>query len=482
MRICKGGGPKLAAMIPNVLANRYASPQMQAIWSPEGKIKAERQLWIAVLKAQQALGVAIKPGAIEAYEAQIDNIDLADIAQREAITKHDVKARIESYNAAAGFEEIHKGMTSRDLTENVEQLQVKQSLELIRVRLIAGLAVLADQVSQHAHTVLAARSHNVPAQPTTIGKRLANTGEELLYALGRLDDLIARYPLRGIKGPVGTQADMLTLLGSPEKVAALEVMVAEHLGVATVLTNTGQVYPRSIDFDVVSAMHQLASGPANLARTIRLMAGQELATEGFLPGQVGSSAMPHKMNARSCERINGFHSILSGYVTMATHLTGDQWNEGDVSCSVVRRVVLPDTFFAIDGLMATFLTVLGGLGFFDGMVDAELQRTLPFLATTTMLMQAVQQGAGREQAHEVIKEHAVAAALAMREGEPNHLVQRLGEDDRFPLGAEAIAKILDNPTAFTGQAEAQAQAFVGQVAAITAANPEAATWRPGAIL
>ncbi|WP_336250632.1 adenylosuccinate lyase [Stomatohabitans albus] len=469
-------------MIPNVLANRYASAQMQAIWSPEGKIRAERQLWIAVLKAQQALGVSVKPGAIEAYEAHVDDIDLDDIAAREAITKHDVKARIESYNAAAGFEEIHKGMTSRDLTENVEQLQVKQSLDVIRTRVIAALAVLADQVAQHADTVLAARSHNVPAQPTTVGKRLANTGEEILYALNRLDDLIARYPLRGIKGPVGTQADMLTLLGSPEKVSELEHRVAEHLGVSTVLTNTGQVYPRSIDFDVVAAMHQLASGPANFARTIRLMAGQELATEGFLPGQVGSSAMPHKMNARSCERINGFHSILAGYVTMATHLTGDQWNEGDVSCSVVRRVVLPDTFFAIDGLMATFLTVLGGLGFFDGMIAAELNRTLPFLATTTMLMQAVQQGAGREQAHEVIKTHAVAAALAMREGEPNNLVTRLGQDPAFPLDEAQIEAILANLSAFTGQASAQAQAFVTEVATLTAANPEAAAWRPGAIL
>lgn len=469
-------------MIPNILATRYASQEMRDIWSPEGKIRAERQLWIAVLKAQRALGVSIKEGAIEAYEAHIDEIDLDDIAQREAVTKHDVKARIESFNATVGFEEIHKGMTSRDLTENVEQLQVKQSLDLIRTRLIAGLAMLADQVSQHADTVLAARSHNVPAQPTTIGKRLANAGEELLYALGRIEDLIVRYPLRGIKGPVGTQADMLTLLGTPDRVAQLEAKVAEHLGVAKVLTNTGQVYPRSLDFDVVAAMHQLASGPANLARTIRLMAGQELATEGFLPGQVGSSAMPHKMNARSCERINGFHSILAGYVAMATHLTGDQWNEGDVSCSVVRRVVLPDTFFAIDGLMATFLTVLGGLGFFDGMVSAELTRTLPFLATTTMLMEAVKQGCGREEAHEVIKEHAVAAALEMREGKPNYLIARLAEDYRFPLDEAHLNRILAEPEAFTGQASTQARAFIAQVAEIVKANPEAARWRPGAIL
>ncbi|MCB1038831.1 MAG: adenylosuccinate lyase, partial [Acidimicrobiales bacterium] len=239
-----------------------------------------------------------------------------------------------------------------------EQLQVRDALVLVRGRMVATLARLAERAAEHATTVITGRSHNVPAQATTLGKRFANAGQELLVALRRIDELLERYPLRGIKGPVGTQQDMLDLLGTPERVALLEEAVRRHLGFAGTLHNVGQIYPRSLDLEVVSALVQAAAGPASLATTLRLMAGQELVTEGFKPGQVGSSAMPHKMNARSCERVCGFNAILGGHLTMVAALSGGQWNEGDVSDSVVRRVALPDAFFAIDGMFETFLTVL----------------------------------------------------------------------------------------------------------------------------
>ncbi len=204
------------------------------------------------------------------------------------------------------------------------------------------------------------------------------------------------------------------------------------------LANVGSgVYPRSLDFDldVVSALVQAAAGPSSLALTIRLMAGQELATEGFAPGQVGSSAMPHKMNTRSCERINGLEVVLRGYLTMVAGLAGDQWNEGDVSCSVVRRVALPDAFFAVDGLFETFLSVLDGFGAYPAVIARELDRYLPFLATTKVLMAAVRAGGGREAAHEAIKENAVSVALAQREtgAEGNDLMARLAADPRLGL-------------------------------------------------
>ena len=349
--------------IPNVLASRYASDAMTHLWSAEHKIVLERQLWIAVLKAQADLGVDVPDGVIAAYEEVIDKVDLASIDDRERVTKHDVKARIEEFCALAGHEHIHKGMTSRDLTENVEQLQIRASLELVRDRLVTILARLAERAAEHAATVMAGRSHNVAAQATTLGKRFANAGEEVLIAHQRIDELIARYPLRGIKGPVGTQQDQLDLMeGDVERLDQLEEAVRRHLGFGAVLTNVGQVYPRSLDLDVVSALVQAAAGPSSLATTIRLMAGHELVTEGFLPGQVGSSAMPHKMNTRSCERVNGLTHVLAGHLAMVTSLAGDQWNEGDVSCSVVRRVALPDAFLAFDGLAETFLTVLEGFG------------------------------------------------------------------------------------------------------------------------
>ena len=247
----------------------------------------------------------------------------------------------------------------------------------------------------------------ISAQTTTLGKRFATAADELLVALQRLDELIARYPLRGIKGPVGTAQDMLDLLdGDEARLDDLERRVAAHLGFEDVLASVGQVYPRSLDFDVVAALVQLVSGPSNLATTVRLMAGHELVTEGFKEGQVGSSAMPHKMNTRSCERVNGLAVVTRGYLSMVGELAGDQWNEGDVSCSVVRRVALPDAFFAIDGLLETYLTVLRQMDVFPAAIAAENERNLPFLATTTILMEAVKAGAGRETAHEAIKEHA----------------------------------------------------------------------------
>ena len=372
--------------IPNVLANRYASPELVALWSPEEKVRMERRLWLAVLKAQRDLGVPVPDGVVEAYERVVEQVDLASIAARERVTRHDVKARIEEFSALAGHEHVHKGMTSRDLTENVEQLQIRASLELIRDRVVATLARLGWHAGEYSALVMTGRSHNVAAQATTLGKRFASAAEEMLVALRRVEELIARYPLRGIKGPMGTAQDMLDLFdGDTERLADLERRVAQFLGFTDMFTSVGQVYPRSLDHDVVSALVQLGAGPSSLAHTIRLMAGHELVTEGFAPGQVGSSAMPHKMNSRSCERVNGLQVVLRGYGSMAAELAGAQWNEGDVFCSVVRRVALPDAFFAIDGQTETFLTVLDEFGAYPAVIQRELDRYLPFLATTRIL-------------------------------------------------------------------------------------------------
>jgi adenylosuccinate lyase len=471
--------------VPNVLAQRYASRPMAELWSPERKIVLERRLWLAVLVAQRELGVVIPGGVVEAYEKVVDDVDLASIERRERVTRHDVKARIEEFCALAGHEHIHKGMTSRDLTENVEQMQTKAALEIVRERAVATLARLARLAGEHALLVVTGRTHNVPAQATTLGKRFSNAGEELLHALEGLESLIAHYPLRGIKGPVGTQQDMLDLLdGDLKKLDELEVRVAEHLGFSRVCANVGQVYPRSLDLEVIAALVQVAAAPSSLAKTIRLMAGQELATEGFKPGQVGSSAMPHKMNSRSCERVNGFATLLGGYLTMAAGLSGDQWNEGDVSCSVVRRVALPDAFFATDGMFQTFLSVLDDFGVYGAVVTAELERYLPFLATTKILMAAVRKGVGRERAHGAIKEHAVAVALAMREHglRENDLFARLGRDPRLPLDEGELRSLVSEPVDFVGAAPHQVQRFVGAIERLLERCPDAGRYVPEPIL
>ena len=457
---------------------------MKDIWSQHGRVALERDFWIAVMKAQRDLGVPIPAEAIKDYEKVKDLIDLTAIAQRERVTLHDVKARIEEFSELAKRQFIHLGLTSRDLTENVEQLQVFRSLRLVHFKVVVALLALAKQAGEHRDLMITGRTHNVPAQLTTFGKRLAMFGQELLLAFTRLEEILARYPVRGLKGAVGTQLDQLTLLGGDShKVDQLESRVIKHLGFRASLGAVGQVYPRSLDFEVVSALHQVATAAASCATTLRLMAGAGLLTEGFQEGQVGSSAMPHKMNARNCERICGFATILSGYVTMTGALAGHQWNEGDVSCSVVRRIALPDAFFALDGALETFITVLRQMEVFPAAVRAENERNLPFLATTTILMEAVKRGAGRETAHEAIKEHALAAAKALRSGSGDpDLLGRLAGDRRIGLGKRALQEILAENARFVGAAPHQVDAFLAEVKPLERKHRKAADYQPSRLL
>lgn len=472
-------------VIPDVLAERYASPAMQAIWSAEGRIVLEREFWIAVMKAQRDLGLDIPEDAIAAYERVKDQVDAGSIMARERVTRHDVKARIEEFNDLAGYEHVHKGMTSRDLTENVEQLQVFRAMALVRDKSVAALRRFRQRAEQWSELVLTARTHNVAAQPTTFGKRVAMFGEELLDGLGALEHVIAGYSVRGLKGAVGTQMDQLSLFeGDAARVLELEQRVVAHLGIPKVWTNVGQVYPRSLDFRVVAALTDLCSGPSSFCKTLRLMAGHETASEGFAPGQTGSSAMPHKMNSRSCERVNGFHVILKGYLAMASGLAGDQWNEGDVSCSVVRRVMLPGAFFTMDGMFETFLTVLDQMDAYEAVIGAETEHYLPFLMTTTIMMEAVKAGVGRETAHKAIKEHAVATVNDLRTGriDRNNLVERLAGDGRIGLDGDTIAAIVKRGDREFGAAGQQIAHFAKAVRTLEVAHPRAAAYAPGSIL
>ena len=458
---------------------------MNDIWSAEGRIILEREFWIAVMKAQQTLGMDISDAAISDYENAKQNVNVESIAQRERITRHDVKARIEEFNSLSGHEDIHKGMTSRDLTENVEQLQVFRGLQLIAQKAATTIVRLGERARQWQHLVITARTHNVAAQPTSFGKRIAMFGEELNFAMSALQDLIASYPVRGLKGAVGTQLDAMSLFGGKKAdVLQLEKQIIEHLGIPQLLVNVGQVYPRNIDLAGVSVLNQLAAGPSSFCKTLRLMAGHETASEGFAKGQTGSSAMPHKMNSRSCERVNGFKVILSGYLTMASSLAGDQWNEGDVSCSVVRRVMLPDAFLALDGLFETLLTILNQMDVYEEVIASENRHYMPFLMTTTVMMEAVKAGAGREAAHHAIKKHAVATVEDLRCGKvtENDLMQRLADEPDIPLDLPQLETIMKTADEKTGLAAEQVSHFLEIVEQWKNKFPNAADYQPGAIL
>ena len=436
------------SITPNVLATRYATKEMVAIFDPINKIINERKFWITILKLQQKAGLPITDSDIKAYEKVIEKVDLDSIDKREIKTRHDVKARIEEFNSLAGVEKIHIGLTSRDLTENIELIQIKTGLELIEYRILQTLFLLNEKISKYEKTYMVGRSHNVAAQVTTLGKRFASCAEELLFAHTALKELIARLPLRGIKGPVGTSQDALDAMG--KDFTKLEKSIAEEFEFENTWASVGQIYPRSVDFEVVSKLLQIASAPSSMATTIRLMAGSGLVSEGFKSGQVGSSAMPHKMNSRSSERINGMMVLFRGYNTMAADLAGDQWNEGDVSCSVVRRVVIPDSFYLLDGLLHTFMTILLEFGAFEENIRSELADQLPFLATTKILMECVKAGVGREVAHEMIKKHSTTS-------KPTDFFTALANEKDFPLSILQLNSLIQDPSSFSGLAVEQTQ-------------------------
>ena len=475
-------------MNPNVLSQRYATPEMNRIFGEEGKTLMERELWLTVLKAQRRLGMDIPDAAIERYEAAKIDVDLDRIKEIELRTKHDVKAKIEAYNeAAGGAEYIHLGMTSRDLTDNVEQLQIRDAMRLIRGKYVSVLRHMLEKAEEYAGVELTARTHRQPAQATLLGRRFSMWAEELLMHLREFEAFIDGYPLRGVKGAVGTQFDMAELLGSPDEALRLERIVADELGFREVMDSTGQVYPRSLDYKVTSHLAALASACENFAKSVRLMAGHELVTEGFAEGQVGSSVMPHKMNTRSAERICAFSELLKMYAGGASRLAGGQWEEGDVSCSAVRRVVIPDAFYAADGLVETTLTVLNQMGAYPAVIGRELDRYLPFLATTEILALAVKHGMGREEAHAVIKRHAVAEALRMRErGAPdNRLMELLAEEPAFKAAGvtpEELRGVMRDKSHFVGNAHRQIMAVKEKAAPLLERYSREAIYEPGTIL
>jgi len=431
---------------PNVLAARYATKEMAEIFNPINKIIEERKFWITVLKLQKNAGLPITDSEIAAYEKVITQVGLDSIDKREIKVRHDVKARIEEFNALAGSEKIHIGMTSRDLTENIELIQIRKALEITQHKTLQTLFLLNEKIEKYQSTYMVGRSHNVAAQVTTLGKRFASCAEELLFALDALENLLERLPFRGLKGPVGTSQDALSAMGNSKDFEKLESKLAEQFGFENTWQSVGQIYPRSVDFEVVSRLLQIAAAPSSMATTIRLMAGAGLVSEGFKEGQVGSSAMPHKMNSRSSERINGMMVLLRGHNTMAADLAGDQWNEGDVSCSVVRRVVIPDAFYVIDGLLHTFMTILQEFGTFEDEINAELNENLPLLATTKILMECVKAGLGREVAHEMIKKHSTRS---------KDFFGSLVLEKDFPLTLDRLNSLINNPADFAGIATQQ---------------------------
>jgi len=459
----------------SILAKRYASSEMRELWSPEFKIIKEREIWISVLKAQKDIGLDVSEEIIQKYERVKNEVDITSIELREKQTQHDVKARIEEFNALAGCQKIHVGLTSRDVTENAEMLQIKAALELVEFKTKVLLCVLARFAQTHVGLPVVARTHNVPAQISTLGRRFSSWIEELMLSLKHLEELRKRLPAKGIKGAIGTSQDLFELFGSQYFAVEDKFMADNNLEI--LLVAPSQIYPRSIDYEVVTSLVQLASAPSNIAINIRLMSGIGQMSEGMEEGQTGSSAMPHKVNSRLSERVNGLLSVLKGNAVMIQELLGNQWNEGDVSCSVVRRIALSDAFYSIDAIFETMVRIMGRIEVFPEVIAREVNEHLPFLSSSRILAELVRKGFGREDAHAILKRHSLVAAKHFRETGENNLLKLIAADDKLKLTLSELKGFLEYSSA-TELATTQAMKVIARALEESKSIPNASSYRP----
>lgn len=385
----------------NDLEQRYASPQMAETWSPVSRAIVERGLWVMVMRAQ-----GVDPAVIDSYQQHLRDINLESIRDREATTGHDLKARLEEFNALAGHQAAHIGLTSSDITETSTAWQVHQSSTILTKRIIAVSARLAGLIGMYGSTPIVGRTHNRPAQVTTLGLRFAHCVQDLSLAFNHFRPMVQMFPFRGMKGAIGTSADLLrTLNGDIGRLMSLEGTIATTCGFGGIQTTGRQTSSRATDAAIGADVLALCAAASNCATTIRLMVGQDLATESPHPGQVGSSAMPHKVNPRFAERVCGLLTVVRGYAHMLDDRIGDVWNEGDITDSCVRRVALPGLFLAADGLLRTFMVALDRFDPDLAAITAELQEYRFETQTGQLLTELAGDGMGREDAHRMIADY-----------------------------------------------------------------------------
>lgn len=439
---------------------RYATPAMAEVWSETTRNTIERQIWLDVMIAQQRMGVPIPDQALADYQSaaqdipEYGDVELREIAQIEARTRHDLVARLQYFNTVAGWDLAHQGLTSADIVENAQQVQIVRAAQVLVASADQLMLRLLEQARTLAEIPMVARTHGVPAQLITVGKRFADWAVELSNAVGNLDTVVESYFPRGIKGAVGTRGDMAALLAryAPEGVSGMDLAVQLdelifHLDTSEVgpvaLPTCGQIYPRSFDLPIVAAALALATVCDTIATNIRLWAvldhGQELRD----PGQLGSSAMPHKSNPRYSERVHSLTVAARGYTSMVNELAGAQWFEGDVSSSAARRIALPGLFQSVDAALANTAFALDRLHLDRGAILVDVRQHLPLLASGLILQACVDAGADRTVAHARIAEHARHHDGAFRWVNPMDWVLRIGEDEALPLTADQVMELAD---------------------------------------
>ena len=448
----------------NPLISRYASRAMSGIWSAQKKHSTWRKMWVALAEAEAELGLPISAEQLREMKAHIDDIDFAVVAKYERQTRHDVMAHLHAFGDKCPQARpiIHWGATSAFVTDNTDLLILREALELIATRLATVIDALARFAEQHKALATLGFTHLQPAQPTTVGRRACLWAYDLVMDLEEVEHRLSGLRARSVKGTTGTQASFLRLFdGDDSKVVALEKAVAEKLGFSDTYAVTGQTYSRKVDTQVLESLAGVGASAHRAATDLRILAHRKELEEPFEKDQVGSSAMAYKRNPMRCERICALARYAMSLPTnaLATHAT--QWMERTLDDSANRRIVLPEAFLAVDALLLIYQNVAAGLVVYPNVIARHLAEEMPLMASEIILMDAVAAGGDRQELHERIRQHSVAAAAVVKEqGRDNDLLDRLAADEAF-AGVDLHAAV--DPQRLIGRSEAQVISFLEDV-------------------
>ena len=445
------------------LSNRYASRQMQEIFSPDRKFKTWRRLWIALARAESELGLPVTPEQVAEMEAQAENINYEDAQKRERQVRHDVMAHVYAYGLqcpkAKGI--IHLGATSCYVGDNTDIILMREGLWLIHKKLIGVLSLLADFADTYKEMPTLAYTHLQPAQLTTVGKRASLWLYEFWMDLQELEHRINSLKLLGSKGTTGTQASFLSLFnGDSQKVRLLEQKIAAEMGFSEVVPVSGQTYSRKMDYQVLSVLSSIAQSAMKFSGDLRILQSFQEMEEPFAKQQIGSSAMPYKRNPMRCERITALARYVMADCLNPAITAGTQWMERTLDDSANKRLSVPDAFLCVDGILDILLNVCDGLVVYPKVIARRVARELPFMATENILMEAVKRGGDRQELHEKLREHSMAAAaMVKQEGKENDLLSRIAADPAFGLSLEELSRLLQ-PQRFIGRSKEQVEEFL----------------------
>ena len=450
----------------NPLCKRYASREMQQIFSDDMKFSTWRRLWIALAESEKELGLNITDEQIDEMKQHITDIDYETAAKREKEVRHDVMAHIYTFGLACPRARpiIHLGATSCYVGDNTDIIQQKKALELIRQKLLTAISALADFAEKHKSLNCLAYTHFQAAQPTTLGKRSTLWLQDLMMDLEHIDFVLGNLKLLGCRGTTGTGASFLELFdGDHEKVKKLEALIAKKMGFDCAYAVSGQTYTRKVDYFTLSALSGIAQSAHKFSNDIRLMSHLKEVDEPFEAGQVGSSAMAYKRNPMRSERVASLARYVIADAINPAMTAGEQWFERTLDDSANRRISIPEAFLAVDGILTLVINIVKGMTVYPGMINRHLMDELPFIATENILMYSVKKGGDRQTLHEAIRRHSVAAAKAIKEsGADNDLIDRIADDPVFNITKDEILKIIDEG-GFTGRAKEQTEEYVAAV-------------------